>query len=415
MKLIKLCAPAWMDKEYPKKAKERKLQRFYNFLKSKNIVIEFYHGTSDLSWELIQSDGMMSPPTWRSREKYEGRTKGLDKLFFTKHIPTAIRYANREVKSWDEDDRFQRYKEEKGINLDRKAEPVIIKKNVPLHYLDEIKGIIYGTSIYNETSSSNNIRNIILSEYSDGEKLSNILSLIEDSGENYSEFTIKGSVPISREEGFQHIERMNSKDFLIEVLKVDPDYYKNVPEVLENDDDILEVLKNGWIKYLQNDPYLYENIEAFPEVLKNDDDILEARKNGFIKILEVRPLFYKNIPKELKNDSYILRSRKNGFIKILKADPFNYNHIDFPEDLKNDSDILEARKNGWIKYLERHPGSYKFVPEELKNDDDILKYAPKSSPKSETEEVTANKNYKLLKVSKSKFKIIIASRSDFLK
>ena len=61
------------------------------------------------------------------------------------------------------------------------------------------------------------------------------------------------------------------------------------------------------------------------------------------------------------------------------------------------------------------PPSLRNIMKELKNDTDILKYAPKSSPKSETEEVTANKNYKLLKVSKSKFKIIIASRSDFLK
>jgi hypothetical protein len=413
MKLIKLCAPAWMDKEYPKKAKERKLQRFYNFLKSKNIVIEFYHGTSDLSWELIQSDGMMSPPTWRSREKYEGRTKGLDKLFFTKHIPTAIRYANREVKSWDEDDRFQRYKEEKGINLDRKAEPVIIKKNVPLHYLDEIKGIIYGTSIYNETSSSNNIRNIILSEYSDGEKLSNILSLIEDSGENYSEFTIKGSVPISREEGFQHIEKMNSKDFWIKVLVLEDDpntiesflrfkiYYNDVPEELKNDPDILKIIKNRCIKYLQNNPSYYKYV---PEELKNDDDILKVIKNSLIKRLENlgNPSYYKYVPEVLKLDKNILKVIKNSLIKRLEKDPSYYKYV--PEVLKNDPDILKVTKNSLIKRLEKDPRWLGSVPEELKNDSDILQYAPKSSPKSETEEVTANNWYCLYKLTKKKEK-----------
>ena len=171
-KIIKLCAPAWMDKEYPKKSKEKKLQRFYNFLKSKNIVVEFYHGTSDISWELIQSDGIMSPPTWRSRENLEGRytrspDSGLDKLFFTKNTETAIDYATREVQSWDNDSRFQKYKEEKGIDLDRKAVPIIIKNNVPLHYLDEIKGVIYDTPIYNETRYAEDIRSIILSEISD--------------------------------------------------------------------------------------------------------------------------------------------------------------------------------------------------------------------------------------------------------
>jgi hypothetical protein len=383
MKLIKLCAPAWMDKEYPKKAKERKLQKFYNFLKSKNIVIEFYHGTSDISWELIKRDGMMSPPTWRSREKYEGRWRpngsvennGLDKLFFTRNFLYAIGYANSEANDWNTQDRFQEYK---GIDLDRKAEPVIIKKNVPLHYLDEIKGVIYGTSVYNETLIDERIKGTILSDISDEKKLSNILSLIEGSAETGSEFTIKGSVPISREEGFQHIERMNSKDFWIEVLKVNPRYYKNVPEELKNDDDILEVRKNGWIKYLQNgrNHHLRQTYARIPEDLKNDSDILQVTKNVFIKYLSHNPRYYKYVPEVLKNDSYILKVTKNGFIKYLER------YL-----LKNDPNTFKIYYND--------------VPEELKNDDDILQYAPKEEvPKEEVpkEEVTANRVFKLIRV-----------------
>jgi hypothetical protein len=408
-KLIKLCAPSWMDKEYPKKAKEKKLQKFYNFLKSKNIVIEFYHGTSDISWELIQRDGIMSPPTWRGKDKYEGRTKGLDKLFFTKDITTAINYANREAKSWDNDPRFQKYKREKGIDLDRKSEPIVVKKNVPLHYLDEIKGVIFGTWVYNETEFAEDIKNIILSESSDDEKLNEILSLIDNSAAVFSEFTIKGSVPISREEGFQHVKKIDILELWIKKLETSKIYYSSVPEELKNHPDILVALKKGWIKELENDPYYFSGPFSNNELkLKDDPDILVALKKGWIKKLENSPYCYSS-PSEwsrslafyddyfgvdLKNDVDILDALKNGWIKILKQDVYSYKWIK-RLDLKNDPDILDALKKEWIKKLEKSADiRYEYVPDVLKSDPDILKYAPKEEvPK----EVTSNRSYKLIR------------------
>jgi hypothetical protein len=62
MKLIKISISKWKEQLCPNKAVNKSALDFYKFLKTKNIILDFYHGTSDMAYEIMLKEGWMVSP-----------------------------------------------------------------------------------------------------------------------------------------------------------------------------------------------------------------------------------------------------------------------------------------------------------------------------------------------------------------
>jgi len=271
MKLIKISSPNIVKKR----------SSFYNFVKSKNVVIIFFHGTSTRNWELMNESGWMLPPSFRGKQSEEERFRirttdfteeeaitmgGLDKLFFTKDKYYAYGYASRES------------------SLRGRGDPLVLQINVPLHMLDEIKGHIEGKFIYNENKYGKYCAEIIDSSLSNQEKLNKIIDFINNSS---GEWTIRGGLKIKREKGFRHVMPEDSPwtdiESTIDYYRENFDYYKFIEdEDLKNDPRIINAYLDGLTNVLRNENPEFEVEKGF----ENNEKVINSIVSGWIRIIE---------------------------------------------------------------------------------------------------------------------------------
>lgn len=188
---------------------QSKATRFFNYIKSKNINITAFHGTSKEAWLASQQKGYLLSPNAGNIEDNEDRKRiyenvtdenpeyynrynkskeeinkiknnynGLNQIFFTPSYPYALEYA------------------EKNDNA------VVLTAKIPLYAIAEIQGAIANSpeKIYNEQNRNNIVFNIINSNKTDENKLVAILELFNPNGKSetqayYSEFTTYNALP----------------------------------------------------------------------------------------------------------------------------------------------------------------------------------------------------------------------------
>ena len=123
-----------------KKAQQEKL---INYIKSKNISYDFYHGTSEYCYKLILKKGSITSPhsmlTWKDKPEGKWMAKGnwsenepprlkkeeLDKVYYTHSFEYASYFATRTAKQ---------VSKEIGIE----DHPVVLELKIQIHYIEEL-------------------------------------------------------------------------------------------------------------------------------------------------------------------------------------------------------------------------------------------------------------------------------------
>jgi hypothetical protein len=392
MKLIKISISKWKEQFYPNKAVNKTALDFYKFLKTKNIILDFYHGTSDIAYEIMLKEGWMVSPKLKGREKEESRynihnevKSGLDKLFFTTSIGYASNYAERDAKGWNSNnERAIENKKLHSIDLEREAKPKIIKLRVPLYELDEIKGNIFGTFIYNESDYDKSFKEIINSSENNEEKLAKILEEIKKSEKSRNEFTVKGGLPIQRKEGFSYITESDETDYskareeaIIYISFGYVDYFKKLDDFFNNlfSQEIDQLKKEAYPKARENavqylsDGYL-DDFRALAELFDNyfsqDEEIYMKAKEQAIGYL-YNGHFYKFITLDnifnnrLSQDEEIYLKAREKAIKYLSNENINdFEQLDgiFNNRLSKEPEIHQLlnknkKANTWYRLIKQ--------------------------------------------------------------
>lgn len=289
---------------------EKKRQNFYKFLKTMNYPIPFYHGTSEKNCKEMEGSGWMSPPTWRGKEEEESRlnerTKGftreealemggLDKIFLTKDKEIASSYASQAS-------RHNRSGEE------------VLEINVQLYQLDEVKGHVEGTFVYNETGSDRYCAKIIDSDLSVQEKFNYIMEYINNELE--AEWTIKGGLRMERENGYRYVktESQQLKDEEDQYLINNPldiwwDMWHYLSDRVKKSPNVFDSAVKGYIEYLKEDgKWVDINDDGFHPDFTSDPRVNSAEVDTIIRLINKNPQLSKSelsflIPERLKSDS----------------------------------------------------------------------------------------------------------------
>ena len=131
-----------------------------------------------------------------------------------------------------------------------------------------------------------------------------------------------------------------------------------MPDYLQNDRDIYNVTKDYMIKRLRLSWYNYEEC---PKQLQNDPDILKFVVKNLKKRLLKQPTFFRNRPlfSHLKYIPEIQKALISGYVHMLE-DGGGMNYVD--DEFKNLPSIIKANKKGWLKRLYLEPASWRECP-----------------------------------------------------
>ena len=253
----------WKDYGYPKDTPKNStpdLYSYWKYLRNSNIKLTLYHGTDTTLLKGIQESGWLKSPDLLSKYvnysqmNFEGlgtqqRDWGLDKLFFTPSIKYSKFYARQTSK-------------QHGGN------PVILEVALPLWQFDEIRGVIFGQKVHNETGIEKEIEKVIKSSKSNEEKTNEILEISSSwSGfRTESELTTKGvldlkNVRVLREEDVhdlmvkQTIEYIKNGDIEFDYLIHDMD----VERIVKENPELLPLTVRLAIRELQDKSYQFED------------------------------------------------------------------------------------------------------------------------------------------------------------
>jgi hypothetical protein len=259
MKIIKIAntnkkvlSTRWKDYGYPKnhpKNSTPELYSYWQYLRNNNIQVTLYHGTDTTLLSGIQDSGWFKSPELLSKYdavKFEGldtqqRNWGMDKLFFTPSLQYAQKFARR-------------------TSSQQGGDPVVLEVTIPLWQFDEIRGVVFGQTVHNETGLGGVIEREIKRSISNEEKTNKILEIISGwSGFNtYSELTTKGVLDLKK-------VRILSKEEQSDVMT----------------EKAIEYIKNGYIGL----DYLVNNFNV-GEIIKNNPELLEATTDLAISELQ---------------------------------------------------------------------------------------------------------------------------------
>lgn len=264
------------DKSYNPEALD-----FYKFLKTKNISYEFYHGTTQISYECMKKDGFIISPFLRGVGDFEKRKEeayseydaGIKQIYFTTSYDNAEGYARRETNRWRDDKKFV-----KGITkkynfsedfIEKNNKPIILKIKIPLYLLTEISMHIYDEKYRNEFNINKEFRKVILNKKIPNEKkLENILKVIKNHYYNKyregDEFTTSSILPISRINGMEFISTNKIKDDILHelTLAIDKNDVAKLSKLL-NKNNIKKQKKE--LEYIIS--YLFEHNSKYDTVI----------------------------------------------------------------------------------------------------------------------------------------------------
>tara|TARA_Y100000034_G_C6857217_1_gene389719 strand:- start:170 stop:808 length:639 start_codon:yes stop_codon:yes gene_type:complete len=137
---------------YKRADKDFDPNRFFNYLKSKNLSFDFYHGTSSQSLEEIQRSGYIISPLNRESSPALDFTS-TNVIWVTPSVEYAEYMATEAAESLG-------------------SQPVVLKLNIPIHLLRELRSAIFGESIQNSNAErSSVISHLLLGNYQKGYEL----------------------------------------------------------------------------------------------------------------------------------------------------------------------------------------------------------------------------------------------------
>lgn len=404
----------YIEHGYPDKNPDDKKTQFLNFLKSKDIKVQMFHGTSDISYMMAKKSGWFSPSTWRGTHKNQARfqrvdpidqlgtTKGLNKLFFTKNIYTAWTYAEKEANDWNTYNKKAR--EDMGITME--AKPIIIDAMIPLSYFDEIKGNIAETPIYNEKRYDRIFNQIIDSDKSNEEKLTMLLNEIQESSFRRNEFSIKSALPFKREGGFEFIKTLGDEDVKLEKIKLNPRVY-NEDDETQKDPKFYEAYLTGWENLIKYNPEEYKNLpdevkssnpsryeDAYkkglaygiegdvrkipstdPSIMSSDPELFnKSKERGWLIALYNYPELLKKLPLEYQEDIQKFElAAVDGWGRQMMKDPSKWAYIDSALKDKYKDKLSRMAVNCWATIIRRNPDMFDSVPQDIMSfDSDTL-------------------------------------------
>lgn len=292
---------------------------FYNFLKTRNITYEFYHGTNEIAYECMKKAGYIISPAFRGSEKFELRkeieangpqsyeeSSGLRQIFFTTSYDYAAGYAQREAfKFYDGSDYtidgesyidFIRNKYNISDDfIKNNNRPLVLKVKIPLYLLTEIHKHIYDDNYRLEGGPATTFKKIILNDkLSNNDKLDQILKKIKNSKVD-NEYTVVGLLPLSRINGTTFINKLDNKESIKLKLKHDYDIEEYELNHLNNKE------KQKLLSKL-NFSSMFKNISLYND---NFDIILNAIQKigtiGWIPTYEVSDVQFNKLSNENKN------------------------------------------------------------------------------------------------------------------
>jgi hypothetical protein len=425
------------------------LVNFYEYIKSKNIILKFYHGTNLSSWEKIVKRGALTT----------GENIGLfcnnpDRVFLTTSVLYASHYS---------------YAKEERHGIDKDSVPVILEVNVPLHELDEIKGYCFGTGFQIFSSDvPERLERIFNSKNSYDDKIKSLINLITDDSDETNEWCTKKEIKLID---------VNLLEGSTEKLS-DPEYKKfiasnegehslldEIPSNVESHPYVLEHLLEYWLVRVRQSPISFyplinsQKIKSHPEIRKAylnidfwemyansspyrpediPEEILQHPRiqkalmsiSSWVNALKM--LYYRidDCPESIKRHPEIQKAYMDGvkrdLINTQFVEAFYKKVNEFPDQLKSSSFLRDIEAIYWDRQLKENSNPYLFVdylyrikenssllntlydalPKERVDKflercgPDDLKNNPKESimPNVNNEVTTANRVFKLIKV-----------------
>ena len=352
------------EKDISKKEKNIR-NKFFNYIKAKNIKNLFFHGTSEVLYQKMKENGYMISPEYLNTTQYEKRNQGLDKIFFTKDIEYAGHYE-------------QRAEEETN------SKGIILTLEIPIYRISEIQAAIFDSYTYNESEGlfetgkviQNYIPNLIndFDKYKD-ELIDEIIKIINDSG--YEEFTVYGKIKVNpTKSGFQYIKKIDEieKDKWIEYVENNKIDIEDIPSYIKE-----TISKNQWIEWIKNDKVDIRNGYIFASMFDKNDWI-NFIKMG--KIKDIRNIHYtiknkitnddlRNIIEEVDEYDFNIIIPAKRYDKFESNEIFKWiekgkiNFINIPEDIFEK--ISDYQWGEWIE-SDENKMTFMNIPKEYHND-----------------------------------------------
>ena len=171
---------------------------------------------------------------------------------------------------------------------------------------------------------------------------------------------------------FEIVEKLSiglNKSVLIKLIELNPIYYNEVLSVLKlkNDSEINELCLNGWLRKVEDDELILEEISLLPEFVKEASSFKEALINHFPesvdKMLKKRPSSLKersnifkleNIIIEVENEPFEI-AVKRAVNLILSNDSSDFSNAIFGETLKKHASFNQIKEQAWIEACLNNP------------------------------------------------------------
>lgn len=160
-----------------------------------------------------------------------------------------------------------------------------------------------------------------------------------------------------------------NKAVLIKLIELNPIYYNEVLSVLKlnNDSEINELCLNGWLRKVEDDELILEEISLLPEFVKESSSFKEALTNHFPesvdKMLKRRASSLKersnkfkleNVITEVENEPYVI-AIKRAVNLILSNDSSDFSNAIFGETLKKHASFNQIKEQSWIEACLNNP------------------------------------------------------------
>jgi hypothetical protein len=176
------------------------------------------------------------------------------------------------------------------------------------------------------------------------------------------------------------------KAVLIKLIELNPIYYNEVLSVLKlkNDSEINEVCLNGWVRKVEDDDLILEEISILPQFVKEANSFKDALINHFPesvdKMLKRRASSLKersnkfkleNVITEVENEPYEI-AIKRAVNLILSNDSSDFSNAIFGETLKKHASFNQIREQAWIEACLNNPTFIFASPANLKEETQSL-------------------------------------------
>jgi hypothetical protein len=140
--------------------------------------------------------------------------------------------------------------------------------------------------------------------------------------------------------------------------RTNPRFWISCPASVQNDPEVVDATRSGWVRALQEDPSIWEEC---PALFQGAPVVIDAYQRGWISLILRSPESWRDCPASVRAAHEAFQALKAAWLNRLQKDFLTWG-AKFPTELEGDEEAVEMVKQKWLTFLRSNPRKWAMCP-----------------------------------------------------